>query len=639
MAGVSGESRDRRRSFNTSERVALFIAADGRCTACGRDLDRGWHGDHMHPWSKGGPTDVTNGQAYCPDCNLKKGTESMADAFGLRGWQQEAQERYHGRNGGAGGNFLVVATPGAGKTTFALTIAKDLIRQGVISRIVVVVPTAHLRRQWSEAASSKGVQLDHTFVNSNTVVGRDFDGVVVTYQAIASLPLLWRKLCSSTKTLVIFDEIHHAGEGEGQVWGPALLSAFELASRRLLLSGTPFRTDRMPIPFVEYEDGKAQPGYNYDYGMALADQDVVRPAVFPAMDGESKWRKSGEMAVSSITLADTDEKTVPPALKAALDPEGEWIPSVLREADASLTRARIDTPDAGGLVIASDQSAARAYARILESITGERPAIAVSDEPEASKVIKNYAESGSRWIVAVQMVAEGVDIPRLAVGVYASRIRTQMFFIQVVGRFVRMRGKDDETTARLFIPSIQPLLTYAQDIEKTVDAVLATEEKRVREIQAGDGDGTDEPLALLPTFETVGSSAASHHTTIAGGMAYTTDEIDHAKLVLNRGGSAFPRNVTAETIALAFRLNGGATQIPEQHKPVTAQAPLADQKRDVRRLLKRKVGKYSFATGKPHEHIHAEMNRSLGDTTTNATMQSLLKRIEMLDRWLKEVEE
>lgn len=648
MAGVSGEAHSRRR-FNTAERVALFLAAGGHCAGCGRELEPGWHGDHIEPWSKGGLTDVTNGQAYCPDCNLKKGSKSVTGTVELRSWQQEALERYHSRNGGPRGNFLVVATPGAGKTTFALVLAQELIQQGVISKIVVVVPTAHLRRQWSEAASAKGVQLDHTFINANTVVSKDFDGVVITYQTVASQPVLWRKLCSSAQTLVIFDEIHHAGEGDGQVWGPALSEAFDVASRRLLLSGTPFRTDGAPIPFVEYnEDEKAVPGFSYDYGSALADQDVVRPVVFPAMDGESKWRRSGAMEVTSISLADTDEKTVPPALKAALDPEQEWIPSVLREADRALTQARIDTFDAGGLVIASDQNSARAYAKILAQITGEQPAIAVSDEPEASKVIKQFAESAARWIVAVQMVAEGVDIPRLAVGVYASRIRTQMFFIQVVGRFVRMRGTEDETTARLFIPSIQPLLHYAQDIEKTVDAVLAREEERVREIQVSDSDGSDEPLSLVPAFETVGSSAASHHSTIAGGFAYTTQEIDRANLVLNRGGSGFPSSTTPEVIALALRI-AEPLVVPEQRHTTTPQTPsadqksnvrppLADQKSDVRRVLKRKVGKYSVVTAKPHEYIHAELNRIRGDTTKNATMESLLKRVEILDKWLKEVE-
>ncbi len=557
----------------------------------------------------------------------------MADAFDLREWQQEARERYHGRNGGTSGSFLVVATPGAGKTTFALTIAEDLMSQGVIDKIVVVAPTAHLRLQWSHAASKRGIQLDHRFVNANGVIGKDFDGVAVTYHTVASEPLLWRKLCSGQRTLVIFDEIHHAGEGDGQKWGPALKQAFEMAERRLLLSGTPFRTDGSAIPFVEYEEGHAVPGYNYDYGMALADGGVVRPAVFPAMDGESKWRRSGELEVTSVTLADTDEKTVPPALKAALDPTGLWIPSVLREADAALTQARIDTPDAGGLVVAFDQSAARAYAQILRGITGEEPAIAISDEPEASRIIKGFADSDRRWIVAVQMVAEGVDIPRLAVGVYASRIRTQMFFIQVAGRFVRLRGEEDETTARLFIPSIQPLLSYAQAIEKTVDAVLANEEKRLRENQENDGD-PDEPLSLLPAFETVGSSQAVHHTTIASGESITPEEMNYAKSIMSRAGLA-PRGMTPEYVALILRTAGNSSAVPSQRPAETGQAPLADQKHDARSLLRRKVGRYSIVANKPHEYIHAELNRQFGDIAKTATLETLLKRIKLLDLWLE----
>ncbi|WP_160050928.1 DEAD/DEAH box helicase family protein [Nocardiopsis sp. FR4] len=616
--------------------MALFLAADGQCAACGRQLQPGWHSDHVEAWSHGGVTDVVNGQALCPQCNLKKGSGSMADAFDLRDWQQEARERYHSRNGGTEQNFLVVATPGAGKTTFALTIAEDLISQGTIEQIVVVAPTAHLRIQWSQASSKRGIQLDHRFVNANGVIGKDFDGVAVTYQAVASEPMLWRKLCSMKRTLVVFDEIHHAGEGDGQKWGPALKQAFEVARRRLLLSGTPFRTDGSAIPFVEYEEGRAVPGYNYDYGMALTDGGVVRPAVFPAMDGESQWRRSGEIAVTSLALADTDEKTVPPALKAALDPNGQWIPSVLREADAALTQARIDTPDAGGLIVAFDQSAARSYAQILQNITGEEPAVAVSDEPEASRIIKGFADSERRWIVAVQMVAEGVDIPRLAVGVYASRIRTQMFFIQVAGRFVRLRGEDDETTARLFIPSIQPLLSYAQDIEKTVDAVLASEEKRVREIQEnGDGE-TEEPLSLFPTFETVGSSQAVHHTTIASGESITPEEMNYAQSVMNRAGSA-PRGTTPEYVALILRAVGATTTVPSQNPVVeTEKTPLADQKHDVRRLLRRKVGRYAVVANKPHEHIHAELNRHFRDTAKTATLENLLQRVALIDRWLEE---
>lgn len=583
----------------------------------------------MEAWVHGGPTDVINGQALCPPCNLKKGTKPMNE--GLRVWQQEALDRFLARRN----DFLAVATPGAGKTTFAITAARKLIELGDIRFIIVVVPTSHLRRQWAASAARQGIQLDDRFTNSDGVIAKDYDGVAVTYQTVASAPHLWRRLCSDPRrpTLVIFDEIHHAGDHEDQAWGAALNEAFEPATRRLALSGTPFRTDRRPIPFVQYgEDGRAVPSYSYDYGTALLDGEVVRPIVFPAMDGESKWKRAGEVTTTSVTLADTDEKTVPPALRAALDPRGEWIPSVLREADAELTKMRLDTPDAGGLVIASDQAAAYAYASILRQITGEDAEIAVSDEPEASTVIERFASASSRWIVAVQMVSEGVDIPRLAVGVYASRVRTQLFFIQVVGRFVRMRGKDDETCARLFLPSIQPLLGYAKEIEKTVDAVIAEEEEKVREFQNDEGEASG--TTLFPEVEVVGSSAAVHHSTIANGESITTEEKIRAENILQAAGSGVPRGMTPEAVALILRLGGA-------HSTVTAPAPaeepvtrLSDKKRDARLLIKRKVGQLSLRTKKPHNHIHHELNQLLGGTVGTAELPQLLKRVEILDRWL-----
>lgn len=261
----------------------------------------------------------------------------------------------------------------------------------------------------------------------------------------------------------------------------------------------------------------------------------------------------------------------------------------------------------------------------------------MSDDPEASKVIKAFAASSQQWIIAVQMVAEGVDIPRLAVGVYASRVRTQMFFIQVVGRFVRMRGEEDETTARVFIPSIEPLLSYARDIEKTVDAVLADEEKRVRESQEGDDD-PDEPPSLIPTIEVIGSSTARHHATIANGEAITTEEKVKAEAVLSAAGSALPRSMTPEAVALVLRLGGQAAPVPHQRNATPTHATLSDRKKDVRLLIRRKVSKLSIARGVPHSHIHSEMNQHLGNKVTDAPLDSLYKRVDMLDGWLKEEE-
>lgn len=606
-----------RRRFSDRERAALYLAADGRCSGCGVELQPGWHADHVAPWSRGGSTDVINGQALCPDCNRRKGAR-MTD---LRSWQNEALARFLGSRG----DFLAVATPGAGKTVFALTAVQQMIEMSEIRRVVVVVPTAHLRTQWAAAGARLGVQLDHRFANGNGVLARDFDGAVVTYAAVAQQPLLWRKLTTDQPTLVVLDEIHHGGDE--QTWGSALKAAFSEATRRLLLSGTPFRSDRMSIPFVQYDDDlRCIPSYSYDYGTALIDRTVVRPIEFPALDGSVRWREAG--AIISTDLAGADDETLANALQAALSPDGDWIASVLRRADQELSRHRQDVPDAGGLVIAPDQYRARKYAAILGKISGEQPTLAVSEEADASEQITRFAEGSTRWIVAVQMVSEGVDIPRLVVGVYASRIRTEMFFRQVVGRFVRMRGADDETYATLFIPSIEPLLRYAKDVEKTVGRALDERERQVRESIKEEGQTT----LRLDLVEPLDSSVAVHHSTILAGESLPEDELRRAEPL----HAYFPGNVTTAQIARALRAAGAGRVVASTTFDAPVARPLADQKASLRQLLNRKVGRLHRLTERPHAHIHAKLNQMAGDNAKTATVETLERRLEILDGWLEE---
>ena len=159
------------------------------------------------------------------------------------------------------------------------------------------------------------------------------------------------------------------------------------------------------------------------------------------------------------------------AWRTALDPEGAWIARVLEAADRRLTEVRRGMPDAAGLVIAGDHADARAYAALLRRSTGIRPVVVLSDDPSASRKIAGFAASGDRWMVAVRMVSEGVDIPRLAVGVYATSVGTALFFAQAVGRFVRARRRGE--TASVFLPSIPALLGYAAELEAERDHVLS----------------------------------------------------------------------------------------------------------------------------------------------------------------------
>jgi superfamily II DNA or RNA helicase len=205
----------------------------------------------------------------------------------LRAWQAAAIRSYFERSPR---DFLAVATPGAGKTTFALSIARELLSRRTIERITIVTPTEHLTKQWANAASAHGIAIDPN--PASGVPGKDFQGLAVTYAGVGVNALRHRRRTESFRTLVIFDEVHHAGDALS--WGEAVREAFEPATRRLSLTGTPFRSDVNPIPFVTYApngDGTrtSAADHVYGYGDALRDG-VVRPVLFMAYAGRMRWR-------------------------------------------------------------------------------------------------------------------------------------------------------------------------------------------------------------------------------------------------------------------------------------------------------------------------------------------------------------
>lgn len=512
-----------------------------------------------------------------------------------------------------------------------------MMERGEIRWINVVVPTDHLKQQWAKAAARLGIKLNPAFTNSRKNTAPDYDGVVTTYQSVAADPGVWANMAHQPgrPCLVILDEVHHAGDADRLTWGPALFAAFNNAHRRLMLSGTPFRTDGKPIPFLRYdEERRVVPDVNYDYGMALQDQEVVRPVVFPALDGEARWRLALEHATAK-KLSETDPRTISHALSAALAPEKEWIPSVLRRANDELSLIRQDTPDIGGLVLATNQKHARAYANILQEVTGEPATVATSDSRRASKDISEFTTGSSRWIVAVQMVAEGVDIPRLGVIVYATRTRTELFFRQVVGRCIRRRGDDDDLCARVFIPTIGPLLEPAARIEQTVRHVLRDEEESLRARHAaGDRDhNSDIPHAATPrTVEVIGSSEAIHPYTINSGETFGEPVLLHARRKGQEAG--LPASSEPSALVRFMRLTG-AHVADDKPWPVVREQPLVEKKKELRNVVNRKVGHLAAITRQPHRNIHRRLNDAFGEANIEqATVDTLNERMILLDSWI-----
>ena len=556
----------------------------------------------------------------------------------LRAWQAAALDGYLRSERR---DFLAVATPGAGKTTFALRVAAELRVRGLIDAVTVVAPTEHLKTQWADAAARIGIHLDPRFSNSLAVTSSDYDGVAVTYAQVASRPEVHRMRTERTRTLVILDEIHHGGDNRS--WGDAIRTAFEPAARRLALTGTPFRSDTNPIPFVRYEldaEGtiRSASDYTYGYAEALADG-VVRPVLFLAYGGSMRWRtKAGDEIAARLGEPLTKDQMAQ-AWRTALDPKGEWVPAVLAAADTRLSEVRRHVADAGGLVIASNQTQARAYASILKRITGEAPTVVLSDDAGASARIEEYASGTSRWMVAVRMVSEGVDVPRLCVGVYATSTSTPLYFAQAVGRFVRARRRGE--TASVFLPSVPVILAHAGAMEVERDHALdrtrpaddvasmwAEEEALVGAAQRGE-QASD---ALEDRFEALESDAHFDHVLYDAKQfgLHAAVGSDEEQDYLGLPGLLEPDQMAALLHERQSKQSKRRPAASTEPAPVAAHRALRAQRKELNSL----VAAYARKTGESHASIHLDLRRaSGGPEVPAATSEQVTARIETIRRW------
>jgi superfamily II DNA or RNA helicase len=392
-------------------------------------------------------------------------TSPRSTPTALRAWQRRTLEALQGWEGDP---FLVSAAPGAGKTRPALELAHRLLAEGAVRNVAVLCPTTPLTRQWAAAAATLGVQLVPDAEHPRPP--RGFHGVAVTYARIASDPRAWAAGVGAD-TLVVADEAHHLGED--LAWGAGFQRAFSASRRWLLLSGTPFRSDATPIPGVRYDaEGLAVPDISYTYAQAVSDG-ICRPVAFVAFDGALSWR-SGDDVVESTFETVLTAREAGRRYRTAISTElPDGLPRILREADGRLRALRAEGHrDAGGLVVAADSNHARQIAKLLGEATGRAPVVVLHTEARAAAKLAAFTDSREPWVVAVNMVSEGVDIPRLRVGVYATAAKTPLIFRQIVGRFVRTIRGQAPTPSWLYLPADPLLRRHASEVESELRHAL-----------------------------------------------------------------------------------------------------------------------------------------------------------------------
>jgi superfamily II DNA or RNA helicase len=515
------------------------------------------------------------------------GSLTRTTSTSLRAWQRHALDRLADWRGGP---FLISAAPGAGKTRPALELARELLAQRVTRRIVVLCPTTPLTRQWAAAAAALGVQLQPDAESADPP--RDFHGVAVTYARVASDPAGWAAKVHRD-TLVIVDEAHHLGED--LAWGMGFRKAFAPAERWLLLSGTPFRSDATPIPGVRYDgEGVVVPDVSYTYAEAVA-EGICRPVAFVTFDGSLSWRSGDDVIESSFETVLTGREASRRYRTAISTELPDGLPRILKEADAKLRMLRAGGHrDAGALAVAADAKHARQIAKLIGEATGRTPVVVLHTEARAARKLADFRGSREPWIVAVNMVSEGVDIPRLRVGVYATAAKTPLIFRQIVGRFVRTTPGTAAEPSWVYLPADQTLRGHAADVESELRHVLRREEA---------GGELDEPAERRATEPSP-----------------TADFVPLS--------AEFAAQMTLFGAPQAARAPSPAPATPEPEP-----APLAayEQRAELRRERSRLVGELARRDRRSHREINAWLNRVVGlQRVDDATIQQLERSVHAL---------
>lgn len=508
-------------------------------------------------------------------------------SFGLplRKWQAEDHDAWAVQ---LPRDWTTVATPAAGKTRNMLAKAHTALSRGLVKRIAVIVPSDHLKKQVQQSFGEVGILLERNLTNRKRTIGDRFHGFVTTYHAVASDPDVYRWL-TSVPTLGLFDEVHHVGATMS--WGDAMRRAFDGVRYRNVFSGTLFRSDDQPVPFVNYVDRQVDPNYAYTYRDALRDG-VVRPVSFPLYGGGVKWRSSdGTIHEHNLeTVLDSRERESERLRMILL--QGSWFDTVFVQANNTLQTLRSQGNfDAGGLVCAIDQNHARFLADRIKQATGEAPVVVVSDDAGASDKIERFKNSLAPWLVSVKMVSEGVDIPRLQVGIYATNTTSRLFFHQFTGRFIRTKaGQLGTHSAYVFVPDDPELRFFVEEFVADVKAYVDERRKQTQERTQQPQQDVPRPVAAP-----------------LDGWAKQTGVVAHGM-----NGSTF---APATSVAVS-------SEDEEAYQAARARVKLL-------------VARVHREFGASHRGINATLKMRCGSGIEEATLAQVLKRQDILEGWLQ----
>lgn len=391
----------------------------------------------------------------------------------LRSWQTRCITRALKAYRAGQRHFLAVATPGAGKTVMASALADRLFKDGKIELVVCLTPSQAVKMSFADDLSA--------LTRRSMSGGLGSHGCVITYQSLRYHPQQFWQLFHLFKVLVIFDEIHHCGGGDdtpGNAWGEAVLDQIhDLARYTLSLSGTPWRSDELPVAFARYgrPEGRLEPDFVYSLQQAIQ-EGVCRLPQIVVIDNDGievrkPYRESEPTTVYHGIQQLFAQEDLP--YQTLLD-NSSLLSHVLLRAISQLKLVQSSSPSAAGLVVASTVEHARAIHDRLTTTYGQSAVLITHKSENAPEQLNAFKNSQDNWIVSVGMVSEGTNIPRLQVCCHLSRVKTELHFRQVLGRILRASHANGER-AYMFILADFRLVQYARrvadDLPEEVTAV------------------------------------------------------------------------------------------------------------------------------------------------------------------------
>ncbi|PMG64338.1 diguanylate cyclase [Vibrio lentus] len=381
----------------------------------------------------------------------------------LRAWQAEcAAQAIEKFTSNKHSHFFCQATPGAGKTVMAAEVASRLFEQGMIDLVLCFSPSLTVAEGMKKTFSWK---LECSFNGGLGSLGGSY-----TYQSIRFLEQNFWNTVSKYRVLVVFDEIHHCSfddEGRSNSWGLEIVSKIQgFARYTLALSGTPWRSDRLPIVMAEYSDPEGKVVCDYQYGLQQAVEDEVcrRPKIV-LIDNEHLSIKAGSDNQHFVSILDCLKQS-DVSYQSVIHNE-DAMNYILNSGCQKLAQIRQESPSAGGLVVASSIKHAKDIQKRLVEQFNQSACIVTYHHDNPLHEIESFRHSTVQWIVSVGMISEGTDIPRLQVCCHMSSVKTELYFRQVLGRILRINDSPNQE-AWLYTFAEESLIGFAERIEQDI---------------------------------------------------------------------------------------------------------------------------------------------------------------------------